>query len=76
MDRDPRYSSRDDVVARHYQLTSRWSDRLADQIYFLSTLVENSEGERHKVAEHDGDRAWAERIAKHYNIELPEEEEK
>lgn len=70
MGRDGRYEEATEVIRR---LTVDWSDKAGDYVYTLNCLHEFSNGERQLVKSESGDLAWAERIAKHYNIEVPKE---
>lgn len=57
------------------ELQVQWSDKAANYVYRLVTFAEYETGERQIVNEvnGDGNRQWAEKIAKHYGIEIPEE---
>lgn len=54
-------------------LTVKWSDKLANFEYTLNTFYEYENGERELRAQTAGDKDWAERIAKHYILEMPQE---
>lgn len=54
------------------RLTVEWSDKDGDYLYTLAKLNEFSNGERQRATSCSGDKAWAERIAEHYGIEIPE----
>ena len=52
-----------------YRLTNEWHDLGAEYKYYLEIKKSNNTWEQHV----SGNRDWAERIAEHYKIEMPEE---
>lgn len=58
-----------------HKLSVRWSDQEGEYQYVFSALQESSNGERRLKKQSYGDAAWAERMSKHYGIELPEVKE-
>lgn len=55
-----------------YKLTVEWSDKAGDHVYTLNKLNEFRNGERQSASSYQGDKEWAERIAEHYGIDVPE----
>jgi len=53
-------------------LISKWSDRDAKTLYMFTELVEYENGARDAVKSETGDEAWANRIAEHYKLKMPE----
>jgi hypothetical protein len=55
-----------------YKLKVVWSNIVGDYMYELYQFNEHENGERRLCMTYTGDKAWAERIAKHHKIEVPE----
>lgn len=53
-------------------LIAKWRDREANEVYIFTELKEYEDGQRTLMKQENGDKEWAERMAKHYKLELPE----
>lgn len=53
-------------------LSVDWSDQEGDYVYILTKLAEYKNGERDIAGALSGNKSWAERIAKHYGLDMPE----
>lgn len=62
------------VVGIIYRLSVKWSDIEADLVYTLTKLYEYDNGERTVSQNTSGDKKWASRIAKRYDLKVPKEE--
>ena len=63
------------IVGVIYRLSVKWSDQEADLIYTLTKLHEYDNGERSAVQGTSGNKKWASRIAKRYDLKVPKEEQ-
>jgi hypothetical protein len=72
---DSQYMNEPEGTIHEYEITYKWDDRSAGNIYTVTRFSAYPNGERRITYAWCGDAAWAGRMAKHYNIELPVEEE-
>lgn len=61
----------DEDVTFIRSLSVDWSDQEGDYVYVLTKLAEYKNGERDIAGAVSGNKEWAHRIAKHYEIEVP-----